>query len=556
MPTTNDLHEQRDRFLAFAFAGSDLLMEINTEGRIFFASGAVKHLTGFDDQGIKERIWSDLFIEPDRALLKELVKNAHPGKRCGPLLVSIQDNSQKKTIGVLFTAIKMPGKDSIYMTLAFPGPTMRQAGKEQREMDEKENTLIGKEDFIKIAQSAIRNAGETGQEVSMTLLEMPDLQDMKNRIPKDNWDQMIALMANLLKARSIDGQSATQLSENRYGVLHDKNIKPETIEDQVTDLLKETDPEGKISPVKSTSLEANLDTLSEKEVSRALMYTLNAFEKTGSRLTVKSLNDGFKDFLTENTKKIERFKLMTVHLDFYFQYQPVVSLSDLGISHYEILSRFRDGSSPYEWITFGEEVGLATDFDMAVVTQVVRYMAGLPKDSSNKFAVNISGQSIENDQFVDDLRARLRGKKFLPGKLMFEITESSNIANLEKVNKVIGTLQKDGFHVCLDDFGAGSASFQYIHKLHVNYVKLDGAYVQQILGNKRNEAMVRNLAQLCEDLKVGMVAERIETEEEAVLLRNIKVGYGQGYWFSKPVSTPEYEVNDLKLKKMQAAPAK
>jgi EAL domain-containing protein (putative c-di-GMP-specific phosphodiesterase class I) len=550
---TGEILEQRDRFLAFAFAASDLLMEVDAEGRISFASGAVKNLTGLSDETICKRIWTDLFIETDRLLLKETVKNAPAGKRCGPLLVTLQDRTTKKTVGALFTAIKMPGRKSVYVTLAYPTAMMRLQGTEQRKQ-EKEDALINKDEFIRVAQSAIKTASEAGKEVGMTLLEMPDLQSMKSRVSKDHWEETLGLMANLLKSRSIDGQAATRISESHYGLLHDKSIQSDTIREQVSDLLKEADPEGRSAGVVSTAVTADMSTLNEKEVSRALMYTLNSFEKNGSKLTIQSLNEGLKGFLNENTKKIERFKQMTVRLDFYLQFQPIVSLTNLALSHYEILSRFRDGSSPYEWITFGEEVGLAAEFDMAVCTQSVRYMSTLPRDSTSKFAINISGQSIESEQFVDQLRGRIRGNKSLPGKLIFEITESANIKDLEKVNNVIGMLQKDGFGVCLDDFGAGSASFQYLHKLHVDYVKLDGAYVQQILGNKRDETMVRNLAQLCSDLKVGMVAEHIETEEEAVLLRNMKVGYGQGFWFSKPMPNPEYVADEAKLKRLLAAP--
>ena len=552
MPAAEDIIDQRDRFLALAFSASDLLMEVDGEGRVSFASGAVNQLTGFNDQKIKGRVWTDLFIETDRYLLKEMVKNAEPGRRCGPLLVNIQDNNKKKSISVLFMAIKMPGRKSLYVTLAFPNAMMRMQGIEQRKQSQ-ENALISKEGFVKMAQNAIKIASESGKEVDMTLLEMPNLQDVKGRLSKDRWEQTTALMANLLKSRSVDGQSATQLSENRYGLLHDKNIKAQTIQAQVAELLREADPDGGGAAVKTSSVEATMDNLSEKEVSRALMYTLNSFEKNGTKLTIQSLNEGLKGSLNENTKKIQRFKQMTVHLDFYLQFQPIVSLANLSIAHYEILTRFRDGSSPYEWITFGEEVGLAANFDMAVCTQAIKFITNLPQAANNKFAVNISGHSIESDQFVNDLRKLISGNKTLPRMLMFEITESANIRDLEKVNKFIGMLQKDGFEVCLDDFGAGSASFQYLHKLHVNFVKLDGAYVQQIMSDKRNETMVRNLAQLCEDLKVGMVAEHIETEEEAVLLRNMKIGYGQGYWFSKPTSSPEYIVDTAKLTRLLAA---
>src|SRR5690606_24950967 len=160
----------------------------------------------------------------------------------------------------------------------------------------------------------------------------------------------------------------------------------------------------------------------------------------------------------------------------------------------------------------------------------------------NQFTVNVSGMSIQNPQFFKRLRELVSTDKELPSRIMFEITESASITDLDLVNEYIGVLHGDGFKVCLDDFGAGSASFQYLQKLHVDYVKLDGAYVQHLMTNKRNETMVRSMAQLCKDLNVGMVAERIENEKEAALLKKLGVDYGQGYWFGKPIPKPDYKI--------------
>lgn len=154
---------------------------------------------------------------------------------------------------------------------------------------------------------------------------------------------------------------------------------------------------------------------------------------------------------------------------------------------------------------------------------------------------------MQNPKFIEELRKLTRSVPGLSELIMFEITESANISDLDFVNNFIGELHDDGFKVCLDDFGAGSASFQYLHKLNVDYVKLDGEYVKDILTNKRNQTMIKSMAGLCADLGISMVAERVETEKEAALLRSLQVQYGQGYWFGKPAATPEYAVDEKKL---------
>jgi EAL domain-containing protein (putative c-di-GMP-specific phosphodiesterase class I) len=160
-----------------------------------------------------------------------------------------------------------------------------------------------------------------------------------------------------------------------------------------------------------------------------------------------------------------------------------------------------------------------------------------------KVSVNLSGISIQNERFVAKLRNKLEPhlKTDIPKRLVFEITESSKINDLDKVNHFVKALQDDGFKIALDDFGAGSASFQYLHKIHVDAVKIDGVYIMNILQNERDRTMVANLVRMCKDLKVGVVAERIETKEHADLLKTLGVELGQGYYFAKPLDEPAYQ---------------
>ncbi len=553
MSTAEGIVRQRDRFLAFSFASADLFMEIAPDGRIGFVSGAIKKMTGTDEEGVRGRLWAGLFAEKDGDVLKALVDNMIPGRRCGPLLVGLKNAGGKEDMPVLFTAIRMPQKDAVYITLAVPNAAMKRYGADNLAR-ESANPLLHKDEFIKTTQKVIKDAIKSGRQVDLTLLELPDLQEMKDRISPDKWEEMRTLMTDLIKSQAIDSETVAQLADNRYSLLRDKNAGIGGLQEQISSLLKGMDPAMPDTRVKSVSVDASLDRLNDKEGARALLYTLNAFERQGAAAKISDMREGFSSFLRENTEKVQAFKKIIADRDFSFNFQPIVHLEDLSISHYEILTRFRDGGSPYDLITFGEAVGLAMDFDLAVCAKAIDYMAKLPKDlKENKFTLNVSGQSVENDQFVSDLRRLLDLHKGLSGLLTFEITESAGIQNLEKVNNVIGLLQGDGFGVCLDDFGAGSASYQYLQKLQVDFIKLDGAYVQHIFDTPKDQMMVRHLAQLCADLGIGMVAEHIETADEAVLLKSMNVGFGQGYWFSRPLASLDYQVDGGKLAAINAS---
>lgn len=555
MSKQDDLIEQRDRFLAFSLAVADLMLEIGPDDNVVYSFGAVKQLTGIDGEEIKGTSWTEIFAEADRPALKSLMKSAQPGKRCDPAKFTVLDRQKGNTRSVLVTAIRLPDRDSLYVTLAYPKGAAKVNGHASAPPSQNESLpplVSNKEDFVKSAKDAMKAAKEAGQTLDMTLLDMPGLTEMKNRVSGDQWEQMMDLMNGVLKEQAVDGQSVTQLAEGRFGLLHDSGITAESIQAKVAQLLKDTDPEGEGVDVNSNSIEASTEALSEAEVSRALMYTLREFEKKGSDINIHKMDEGFQDFLVQNAAKIQRFKSIISNLSFSLHFQPIVSLDTLHASHYEMLTRFRDGTPPFEWITFGEDVGLAMDFDVAVCDRAIKYVQHMARNTQSKFTVNVSGMSIQNPQFFKRLRELISVDKDLPSRIMFEITESASITDLDLVNEYIGVLHGDGFKVCLDDFGAGSASFQYLQKLHVDYVKLDGAYVQHLMTNKRNETMVRSMAQLCKDLQVGMVAERIENEKEAALLKKLGVDYGQGYWFGKPMPKPDYKIDEKKVKTLEA----
>ena len=191
---------------------------------------------------------------------------------------------------------------------------------------------------------------------------------------------------------------------------------------------------------------------------------------------------------------------------------------------------------------------MAADFDMAVVERVLNYLRYKGANNSMTFAMNLSGQSMQNEQFFKTLMAKLELHPNLARRMIFEITESSTIKELELVNHFIKQLQTAGFKVCLDDFGAGAASFQSIQQLHVDFVKLDGQYTRRILASQRDQILVKNLVQMCADLNVPVIAEQLENDEQINKMLELGVDMGQGYYFGYPLSNPAYDPDKLPAK--------
>ncbi|MDP6690368.1 MAG: EAL domain-containing protein, partial [Alphaproteobacteria bacterium] len=168
--------------------------------------------------------------------------------------------------------------------------------------------------------------------------------------------------------------------------------------------------------------------------------------------------------------------------------------------------------------------------------RVMRFLETVKKqDRELSVAVNVSGRSLENPAFLEKL-IQLLGHFSPPRRwLQFEVTESSTIHDLETTGKFLNSLRKLGHMVCLDDFGSGSAAFQYLRALEVDCVKIDGIYVKEAQDSARGRAFLRTIATLCKDLEIDTVGEMVELEASADFLIDIGVRYGQGYLFGRPV---------------------
>lgn len=536
MSSSSNIKAQRDRFLAFAFTTADLFLEIGTDGTIKFAVGAGKSLTGVDSNELIGKNWLEIFRPEDKIPLNALKKQLTAGKRVGPIAIRL-DSAYGDDAEGLFSGITMPDNDTFYAAIGFAGDLMSKL-LEIEEMDEDNETPP--EDVAYTMMKALKDSSSKGKDADLTLFNINDAEDLKVRLGDKAWDQYTDAIADILKSQSLDGKSAAQFSEGQFSVVHDKSKDSETLTTQITDLAKESDIET--PELNVTTVDADVAALSEREASRALLYTMTEYEKNGGDLNINNLQGGFKDFLNENTKKITELKSTIEQLSFQIHFQPIVDLKTFGVSHFEVLTRFHaDKENTQDIINFAEDVGLAKDIDLAICNRAMNYLQYKANTNSFKFAINLSGQSIQDDAFFVKLNELLDEHSEHASRVLFEITESSEITNLDNVNKKISMLQEKGYKVCLDDFGAGSASIQYIHQLKVDYLKIDGKYTASICKSKRDRVMVKHIVSLCNDLDVLCVAERIETLEELKVLDELGVHHGQGFFFGEPQSTPTFK---------------
>lgn len=220
---------------------------------------------------------------------------------------------------------------------------------------------------------------------------------------------------------------------------------------------------------------------------------------------------------------------------FHISYQPIVDLKTGGVYCREALIRYlgEDGvwHLPAEFLSAAERFHLMPELDQYVIRRVLRENA---EAGAGSVSINVSGQSVTNPNTVDFITSWLRRLKVDPKRIIFEITETVFIKNLEEASEVVNEIRALGCKFSLDDFGSGFSSLRYLRDLPVDIVKIDGSFVKNINSDRIDLTLLRSMNEIAHLMGKRTVGEFIESEEMSRSLRDIGVDYGQGYYFGAP----------------------
>jgi len=226
-------------------------------------------------------------------------------------------------------------------------------------------------------------------------------------------------------------------------------------------------------------------------------------------------------------------------------FQPIAKLNmgrnEKPMIHGEVLLRMLDDNSeivgPGSFIPSAERYFLMPAIDRWVVENTFRALALNKNEVAKKVStccINLSGQSLSDERFMDFLVNQIQDSGVPTKLLCFEITETAVIANLCQATKMILKLRDMGCHFLLDDFGVGLSSFSYLKSLAVDYLKLDGCFVKNMVNDAIDGAMIKAINQIGHTMDIKTIAEFVENEATLRAVHDIGVDYAQGYVIAKP----------------------
>jgi EAL domain-containing protein (putative c-di-GMP-specific phosphodiesterase class I) len=216
-------------------------------------------------------------------------------------------------------------------------------------------------------------------------------------------------------------------------------------------------------------------------------------------------------------------------------YQPVVSTATGAVDYFESLLRLRNDAGGIvtggDFVAGLERLGLIGYIDHLVLERSVEELKGHPEV---RLGFNVSGLTVANRDWLRRVTSLLREDHGLAGRLVIEITETAALYDLVESARFVEALREAGSRVALDDFGAGHYSLRHLERLAVDTVKIDGSFVRELAVSPEHRVFLRHLLSFARGYGCRVVAEWVESAEDAAILEAEGVGFVQGYHFGRP----------------------
>ena len=268
--------------------------------------------------------------------------------------------------------------------------------------------------------------------------------------------------------------------------------------------------------------------------------------KENGRNTIKEFEVESQSELQSKRAWSERIRNAVDQGRFVLLGQPIMDLAAGTINQYEMLIRMRSEGeglvSPGAFLPTAERFGMIQGIDRWVAQQAIRTLSRYKRAGKDiTLEINLSGLTMTDPDFAAMVGREMVKQQIDPSKLVFEVTETAAVADIEQARKFAESLNRVGCRFALDDFGSGFASFYYLKHLPISYLKIDGEFVKDLPRSPTDQLVIKALVSVAEGLGIQTVAEFVEDQETLDLLREFGVTYAQGYHVGRPEPLPEIE---------------
>ncbi len=539
---------------------AEAIIATDREGRISYANAAAEHLIGVEAGNAIGKLLEEvigLVDETDRRLLSDPVKQAlttgAPVNLSRRALLLSKTNGTERSIELSASPIRDTGEEVIGAVILLHDVTELRGLARQMSYQATHDALTGlvnRREFERRLEEAVESGHRGDGQHVLCYIDLDRFKVVNDTSGHLAGDSMLREVAKLLRDAVRDSDTVARLGGDEFGMLL-IGCPLEKARQIVDDVCRAVADYRFVWKDRIFNIGTSIGLVEISRESGTLEELLAAADsacyvakKQGAgRVAVYSARDEALARHTGEIQWLQRLQTALKENRFQLYHQPIVPAfgDNGGGPAMEVLVRLRDEVGrevpPSDFVRAAERYRLMGLVDRWVVQTTLAALGrgAIPIPATRSVAINISGQTLGDMQFLEFVVECLDSTGVSPAQVCFEITESAVVANMDHARRFVGVLHGMGCKFALDDFGSGVGSFSNLKNLPMDYLKIDGSFMRNLARDTVNQAMVAAMIKLARTLNFKVIAEQVEDAAALDAARRMGVDYVQGYAIGRPV---------------------
>ncbi|WP_413438828.1 EAL domain-containing protein [Sulfuriferula sp. GW1] len=545
------LSRERDFVSGLLDTAQMIIVTQDSQGRILMANAYMLALTGFDYRELRGAKLTDYFSQPKQAMdaNRELSALLHSDGASLRQETALRcKNGESRDVVWIHSSLGAENPDdAAILSVGLDITELHRVEKQASYLTEYDplTGLYNRHRFQEMLQEILSHT-ETQFNGALIYLDLDEFKSLNDTAGHTAADQVLHAVASQLQGLLPTPALIGRLGGDDFGVFFNHLDAQHAIQlarhiqhslSMIT--LAEVPLSHKVSACIGITLFPEHGTVAQELLANADLALFRAKESGRGNLHLYAPDEGLMERVLNRVYWVDKIEQALADDQFELYFQPILSLSDNQVSHYEALVRMHNPAGdlfmPIEFIGVAETTGLIRGIDRLVLHKAIAALAELQlKTPDIKLSVNLSGRSFSNPRWLELLQDELNSSGINPAGLIFEITETAAVEDMASARVLMEKVIALGCAFSLDDFGVGFASFDYLKQLPVEYVKIDGSFIRNLATSTDDQLFVKTLVQAAHGFGKKTVAEFVENAEIVQLLRDYGVDYAQGYHIGKP----------------------
>lgn len=543
-----ELEMERDFIQGLLTSAQVLVLTQTREGIIRMANEFALQLTGFSASQLQGTKFTDLI--PDRKVSRTIYKQLKNLSQSGQRRLEHEhtlitgDNEEHQIVWVHAPLMIEHADGSAILSVGLDVTKRVEAESRMRWLADHDQLtgLVNRRRFQEEISRAMLESKRSHQTSALLLFDLDHFKEINDTSGHAAGDALLRLITSEIQKRTRKSDIIARLGGDEFGILMPhtsgngaKIFAQELIERIRSMIFPYGENRYRLGVSIGVALLPHHGADVHELMANADMAMFEAKRAGRSQVQLFTYDQGHAHQLSQKIywKDILLHALNDDHL--FFHMQPVIDIPTGNVVYHEALLRLRmeDGRIvlPCEFLDSGQRSGLSYDIDLYVIQLALKTLMANP---SKRLSVNLSTSVFVNDNWIQLLTKAVSDYHLDPGRLIFEITETAIIADMEKAANIAETIIQHGFKFAVDDFGAGFSSLYYLKQLPVAYVKLDRSLVKHIAVNKDERDFVNAITTMVHTFGKKVVGEGVEDYETLRILKDLNVDYAQGFFIGQP----------------------